>query len=348
MTRIAIVLFNLGGPDSPAAVKPFLLNLFRDPAILRVPFFVRPLLAQIIARARVKPATANYAILGGKSPLLELTRDQAAALETVLAAKGVDAKIFIAMRYWHPFALETARAVKAWNPDEVFLLPLYPQYSSTTTGSSVVDWRQAALKAGLARKVTTLCCFYADPGYLAATAAMVRAALDKARAQATAPIRILFSAHGLPETIVKNGDPYQYQVEQTVAGVVAALGEPGLDHVVCYQSRATPQKWLDPSTEVVIEQAAQDKVAVLVVPIAFVSEHSETLVELDVEYKELAEKLGVPGYFRAPAQNSDAGFIEALAGLVMAGRAHGPGTCSFNGGRECPATHIDCPMRQAA
>jgi len=315
MTRIAVVLFNLGGPDSPAAVKPFLLNLFRDPAILRVPFFVRPLLAQIIARARVKPATANYALLGGKSPLLELTQDQARALEAALAARGVDAKVFIAMRYWHPFALKTAQDVKAWNPDEVFLLPLYPQYSTTTTGSSVLDWCQAAVKVGLARQVTTLCCFYADPGYLAATAAMLRVALNRARAEATAPIRVLFSAHGLPETIVQNGDPYQHQVEQTVG---------------------------------VIRQAAADRVAVLVVPIAFVSEHSETLVELDVEYRELAEKLGVPGYFRAPAQNSDAGFIEALAELLVARREHGPGMCSFQGGRLCPATHRDCPMRVAS
>jgi ferrochelatase len=348
MSRIAVVLFNLGGPDSPAAVKPFLLNLFRDPAILRVPFFVRPILAQIIARARVKPASENYAILGGKSPLLELTQEQAKALEAELNHRGVEARVFIAMRYWHPFALETAREVKAWQPDEVFLLPLYPQYSTTTVGSSLIDWRQAAQKAGLAKQTTTLCCFYADQAFVTATADMLRPALAQARAASLAPVRVLFSAHGLPETIVQNGDPYQYQVEQTVAAVVAALGEPDLDHLVCYQSRATPQKWLDPSTEAVIEEAAKDKVAVLVVPIAFVSEHSETLVELDVEYRELAEKLGVPGYFRAPAQNSDAGFINSLAGLVMAGRRHGPGLCSFSGGRACPANHSDCPHRLAA
>ena len=144
MTKIAVVLFNLGGPDRPESVKPFLLNLFRDPAILRVPFFIRPLLARIIARARVKPATENYAILGGKSPLLELTQEQGATLEKALAARGVEARAFIAMRYWHPFALEAAQAVKAWDPDEVFLLPLYPQYSTTTTGSSFTDWRDAA------------------------------------------------------------------------------------------------------------------------------------------------------------------------------------------------------------
>ena len=348
MTRVAVVLFNLGGPDCPEAIRPFLLNLFRDPAILRVPPFVRPILARIIARARVKPATANYAILGGKSPLLELTQDQAAALDTALAGTGVEARCFIAMRYWHPFSDEAAAAVKAWNPDEVLLLPLYPQFSTTTTGSSLIAWRQAAVQAGLAKKVTTLCCWFADAGYIAATAGIVRRALDEARAASDVPVRVLFSAHGLPETIVQNGDPYQYQVETTVAGVVEALGEPGLDHVVCYQSRATPQKWLDPSTEVVIEKAAEDKVAVLVVPIAFVSEHSETLVELDVEYRELAEKLGVPHYFRAPAQNSDAGFIASLAALVTASRARGPGMCSFAGGRVCPANHTDCPMRLAA
>jgi len=348
MTRLAVVLFNLGGPDSPDAVKPFLLNLFRDPAILRVPFFIRPLLAQIIARARVEPATENYAMLGGKSPLLELTEQQAWALENVLKARGIDAKVFIAMRYWHPFAVEAAKQIKAWNPDEVFLLPLYPQYSTTTSGSSLADWREASVNAGLSKGVTTLCCFYADPGYIAATAALVRDALDKARANTNAPVRVLFSAHGLPEIIVRKGDPYQHQVEQTVAGVVAALGETDLDHVVCYQSRATPQKWLDPSIETVIEKAAKDQAAVLIVPIAFVSDHSETLVELDIEYRELAEKLGVPGYFRVPAQNSNAGFIDALANLVVAGRQHGPGLCSASGGRACPAIHADCPMRLAA
>jgi ferrochelatase len=348
MTRVAVVLFNLGGPDCPEAIKPFLLNLFRDPAILRVPPFVRPILAQVIARARVKPATENYAILGGKSPLLELTQEQGAALDAALVGSGVEAKCFIAMRYWHPFSDEAAQAVRAWNPDEVLLLPLYPQFSTTTTGSSLIAWREAAVKAGLAKKVTTLCCWFGDAGYIAATAAIVRRSLDAARAASAAPVRVLFSAHGLPETIVQNGDPYQYQVETTVTAVVAALGEEGLDYTVCYQSRATPQKWLDPSTEVVIEQAAHDKVAVLVVPIAFVSEHSETLVELDVEYRELAEKMGVPGYFRSPAQNSDAGFIASLAGLVTASRARGPGMCSFAGGRACPANHTDCPMRMAA
>jgi protoporphyrin/coproporphyrin ferrochelatase len=348
MSRIAIVLFNLGGPDRPEAVRPFLLNLFRDPAILRVPAPVRPILARIIARARVKPASENYALLGGRSPLLELTERQARALEASLAPDGDEVRCFIAMRYWHPLALQTARELRDWNPDEIVLLPLYPQFSTTTTGSSLTDWRRAAAKVGLARPVVTLCCWHADGAYVAATAAMVSRELARARAATNAPIRVLFSAHGLPETIVRQGDPYQFQVESTVAAVVRELGEPELDWQVCYQSRATPQKWLDPSTEVAIEHAAQDGRAVLVVPIAFVSEHSETLVELDVEYRDLAEKVGVPGYFRVPAQNDDPGFIEALAGLVRAARARGPGLCSHAGGRSCPAEHRDCPLRMAA
>ena len=345
--KIAVVLFNLGGPDKPASVRPFLINLFKDPAILRVPFFVRPLLARVIALARTKAASANYAILGGKSPLLELTEEQARALEGALP--DMQARCFVAMRYWHPFSDACARDVKAWDPDEVVLIPLYPQFSTTTTGSSLSAWRDAAASVGLVKPTTALCCYHSDPNFLRATAAIVRRSLDQARAalEPGAKLRVLFSAHGLPESIVKAGDPYQFQVERTVAGVVRALDLPDLDYATCYQSRATPQKWIDPSTEVEIERAAHDKVAILVVPIAFVSEHSETLVELDVEYRELAEKEGVPAYFRAPTQNSDPGFIEALAELVRASMGRGPGLCSFVGARTCPRPHRDCPHARA-
>jgi ferrochelatase len=345
--RLAVVLFNLGGPDRPEAIKPFLVNLFTDPAILRVPFFVRPFLARIIARARVKPATENYAILGGKSPLLELTQAQADALAAGLGE--FDVRCFIAMRYWHPFSLETARQVRDFNPDEVVLLPLYPQYSTTTTGSSLTAWREAAATVGLVAPVHTLCCYHSDPGFIRATADLVRRSYDEARAALAPeiPLRVLFSAHGLPEIIVKQGDPYQHQIEKTSAAVARAMAVPDLDSTVCYQSRATPQKWIGPSTEEEIERAAHDKVAILVVPIAFVSDHSETLVELDVEYRELAEKEGVPGYFRAPVQNSDPGFIAALAGLVRRTLGRGPGLCSFAGGRTCPAPHKDCPHARA-
>jgi ferrochelatase len=350
--KTAIVLFNLGGPDRPEAIRPFLKNLFLDPAILRVPFFVRPLLARLIAARRVAPATENYAILGGKSPLLELTRRQAAGLEAALAAgdPGTQWRCFIAMRYWHPFSEEAVRDLLAYAPDRVVLLPLYPQFSTTTTGSSLSDWRAAAARAGLACAVTTLCCWHTDRAYLAGTADLVRAAYRSARA-ALAPaigLRVLFSAHGLPEVIVRAGDPYQSQIEATSKAVAELLGIADLDWTICYQSRATPQQWLTPSTETEIERAAHDGVALLVVPIAFVSDHSETLVELDVEYRELAERLGVPGYFRAPTQNDDAGFIAALAGLVRRSASGPAGLCSAAGPGVCAATHRDCPFVRSA
>ena len=340
--KIAIVLFNLGGPDSPAAIKPFLRNLFSDPAILRVPFFVRFFLARIIAKTRLKPATENYALLGGRSPLLELTQQQAAALEAEFG--DMEAKCFIAMRYWHPFSLATARAVKAWDPDEVVLLPLYPQYSSTTTGSSMTAWRAAAATTGLAVRTTSLCCYATDPAYIAATTTIIRSVFDTAR-QCGAPLRVLFSAHGLPEKIVRSGDPYQAQIEQTTAAVLREWNQPDLDWVICYQSRATPVKWIGPSTDQEIERAGRDGVAVLVVPIAFVSEHSETLVELDIEYRHLAERSGVKAYFRVPAQNADPAFIAALAGLVRGALESGPGLC---GPKSCAADRRDCPFALAA
>ena len=342
--RVAIVLFNLGGPDRPEAIRPFLVNLFTDPAILRVPFFVRPFLARYIAHSRLKPATENYALLGGRSPLLGLTRQQAVALEAALP--DFEAKCFIAMRYWHPFSDAAARAVRAWRPDEVVLLPLYPQYSSTTTGSSLTAWREAAARAGLVARTRSLCCYPTDREFAAATAALARATYHRACAELVpgTRVRVLFSAHGLPEVIVRRGDPYQWQVEQTVAAVLSAWEAPPEDWVICYQSRATPQQWIGPSTDAEIERAGRDSVALLVVPIAFVSEHSETLVELDVEYRQLAERSGVPGYYRVPTQNTDPRFIAALAGLVRRMLGRGPGLCSHAGGRVCPAPHTDCPF----
>jgi ferrochelatase len=341
--RVAVVLFNLGGPDRPEAIRPFLVNLFTDPAILRVPFFVRPLLARRIVATRLAPARAGYSVLGGRSPLLELTRAQAVALEAELGE--LDAKCFIAMRYWHPFSEETARAVRDWKPDEVVLLPLYPQYSTATTGSSLTAWREAAARVGLVADTSVLCCYPTDAGYIAATAGLLEVAWQAARAKLdlSTELRVLFSAHGLPEAIVRAGDPYQWQIEQTVASVLAAW-QRNADWTICYQSRATPQRWLEPTTEQEIERAARDKAAVLIVPIAFVSEHSETLVELDADYRRLAERLAVPGYFRVPTQNSDAAFISALSGLVQRTRNRGPGLCSHAGGRVCPVDRGLCPL----
>jgi ferrochelatase len=269
---------------------------------------------------------------------LDLTRRQATALEAELGQ--VEAKCFIAMRYWHPFSDETARAVRDWGPDEVVLLPLYPQYSSTTTGSSLTAWREAAARTGLAAATSVVCCYPTDEGYVAATAGLLGEAWRSACAELGPGVglRVLFSAHGLPEAIVRAGDPYQWQVEQTVACVLASFGRQ-CDSTICYQSRATPQRWIEPSTEHEIARAAKDKVAVLVVPIAFVSDHSETLAELDVDYRKLADRLGVPGYFRVPAHNDDAAFIAALAGLVRRARS------GRQRQRLCPAACRLCPTQ---
>ncbi|MBU6418784.1 MAG: ferrochelatase [Proteobacteria bacterium] len=334
--RTAIVLFNLGGPDSPAAIKPFRVNLFSDKAIIRAPWFIRLWLARLIAGSSAKAAYANYQLMGGKSPLLETTQAQGKALEGAL---GPNYRCFIAMRYWHPFARETVREVKAWAPDRVLLLPLYPHFSTTTTGSSLTDWREAAAEAALTVKVTTLCCWFDDDAYVAATTALVREAIEDAMAQKPGlKLRVLFSAHGLPESIVKAGDPYQAQIEATSAAVMKLLADTGVQAQVCYQSRATPQKWLEPSTIQAIEQAGRDGVGVVVVPIAFVSDHIETLVELDIENRHVAEKAGVPVYVRARVANDDPDFIRALAGLVR--RAARPGLC--RGGSAC-GNHKDCP-----
>jgi ferrochelatase len=346
--KVAVVLFNLGGPDNQEAVRPFLLNLFADPAILRVPPFIRPFLARYIASKRVPAAKENYRLMGGGSPLLPLTQAQATALEAALMPHW-ETRCFLAMRYWHPFSLETVRAVKDWAPDEILLLPLYPHFSTTTTGSSLSAWREAAAQGGLVRPTTTLCCWFDDPAITANAAALVQKTIDEARAALPpgTPLRVLFSAHGLPETIVTRGDPYQFQIEAYVAALRRHLREPDIEGLVCYQSRATPQKWLGPSTDDAVIEAGRDRRAVVVVPVAFVSDHSETLVELDIEYRELAEKHHVLGYFRAPVQNSDPGFIAALARLAVEARERGPGLCSSGGGRRCPGSHKDCPFARS-
>jgi ferrochelatase len=334
--RTAIILFNLGGPDRPEAIKPFRVNLFSDKAIIRAPIFIRFWLARLIAASSAKAAMANYALIGGKSPLLANTQAQAHALE---AALGPDHKCFIAMRYWHPFAHEVVEEVKNWNPDRILLLPLYPQFSTTTTGSSLNNWREAAAKAGLVKPTTTLCCWYDDPRFISALTALADEKIAEAQtALPGAKLRVLYSAHGLPESIVQGGDPYQAQVEASAAAIQSQLTQPGLEHQICYQSRATPVKWLGPSTIEAIEQAGRDKIAVIIIPIAFVSDHIETLVELDIENRHLAQSCGVPGYFRVRAPNADPAFIAALANIVRA--AQTPGLCRAGtpcqGQKHCP------------
>ena len=328
--RIAVVLFNLGGPDDQASVKPFLFNLFNDPAIIGLPGALRTPLARLISSRREKAAQANYALMGGGSPLLAETRKQAEALEVALASRLPDdeVKAFIAMRYWSPLTEEAAAEVAAFGPDEIVLLPLYPQFSTTTTDSSLKRWNAVYAGSGESR---TVCCWPEAHGWVDAQAVAISLKLDEAGDR---PVRVLFSAHGIPESLIsRKGDPYQEQVESTVAAVVAKLEFLGrrVDHALCYQSRVGPMKWLGPSTPEALEQAAADGVGAVVVPIAFVSEHVETLVELDIEYAELAHALGVAPYLRVPAVGTSAGFIAALAdaalhGLSRTGVApYGPG-----------------------
>ena len=352
MTKTAVVLFNLGGPDRPEEVRPFLFNLFNDPAIIGLPQPFRWLLAQLISRRRAPIARAIYDNLGGGSPLLPNTEAQAAALEKALGeGGGADTvKVFIAMRYWHPMSNATARAVRDFGPDRVLLLPLYPQFSTTTTGSSTKDWLRAARAAGLRAPTRVLCCYPRDSGFVAESAALLAKALDEAASKASRT-RVLFSAHGLPKKIVDGGDPYQWQVEQSTAAVVAALGERAqrLDWLVCYQSRVGPLEWIGPATEDEIRRAGEEGVGVVLVPIAFVSEHSETLVELDIEYRELAEEAAVPFYIRVPTVGAGASFVAGLAGLVCRALADkDAATAPVEGSPLCPAAFGRCACRAAA
>ncbi len=331
--KIAIVLFNLGGPDNLEAVRPFLRNLFSDPEIIRVPSFIRALLARFIAYRRAPVARKIYAKIGGGSPLLPETKLQAQALEMALGEKGFEAKCFIAMRYWRPFTAEAAAAVKAFAPDKVVLLPLYPQYSTTTTRSSRGAWAKDAKSLKLDLPTREICCYPTEGGFIAAVVARMREVMAKAKPDIE--YRVLFSAHGLPKKIVEAGDPYQSQVEMTAAAVVKELGQENLDWTVCYQSRVGPLEWIGPATDDEIRRAGAQGKGLIVVPVTFVSEHSETLVELDIDYAELAQRAGVGDYLRAQTVRDHAGFIAGLAGLVSVGlNAKRPVSCVL--GRACP------------
>lgn len=320
--RIAIVLFNLGGPDSPDAIRPFLYNLFADKRIIGLPAPFRQLLARVISTSRAPKVKPLYAEMGGASPILKNTQAQADAL-----AKATGHKVFIAMRYWHPRASEVARQVKDYAPDELVLLPLYPQFSTTTTESSLAEWKAAAAKAGLNVPTKTICCYPTEPGFIGAMAELTRPHI-------TQGCRVLFSAHGLPQKIIdQKGDPYVAQVEMTAAAIAEKLAIPELDWKVTYQSRVGPVEWVKPYTDVEIRRAGGAKKPLVIAPIAFVSEHIETLVELDVENKKLALESGCPSYARAATVSTHPLFIEGLARLVSGEKA----------GRICPKTCFACP-----
>ncbi len=315
MKKVGVVLFQLGGPDSLESIEPFLYNLFCDPDIIDFPFarIARQPLAKLISVSRAKHVAHHYAEIGGKSPILEFTRRQAVALEKRLR-QDYDARVVVAMRYWKPFTQEAIAELAQHAPDEVVLLPLYPQYSKTTTGSSVNEWNRRFRPNGWSPAVHIVKEFYRDPAYIESVVSGIRRSL--AEFAEPSDVDMVFSAHSVPMSVIEKGDPYQRQIEETVDLVWARGGWPSRRHV-CYQSKVGASKWLRPSMhETVKRLAAEGSKNILVVPISFVSDHVETLHEIDIEHREQARGLGIANYRMVPGLNDSPEFIEALAGLV--------------------------------
>ena len=336
----AVILFNLGGPDKLENVEPFLFNLFNDPAILNLPTFLRYPLAKLISRRRSPTAKKIYEELGGSSPILKLTTDQSKALEKQLNLSDGENeyKCFIVMRCWHPRAEKVINDVKTYAPSEIVLLPLYPQYSAATSGSSIKEWNDVCKKNNYVIKTSTICCYPSNELFIKSHVSEI-----KKKVENLDNYKLIFSAHGLPEKNIKKGDPYQWQVEQSVKNTVESLKLKNLDWVLSYQSRVGPLKWIGPSTDdVIIENSKLGKKIVLV-PIAFVSEHSETLVELDIEYKELADKNGCIDYIRVPALGTNPDFISSLSNLVIKKDINKFSENLYPPKIQCPNQFTKCP-----
>lgn len=311
--RVGVVLFQLGGPDTPQAIEPFLFNLFCDPDIIDFPFarIGRKPLARLISTTRAKKVQHHYAAIGGASPIRRFTELQADALQERLRADGMDAHCFVAMRYWHPFTAEAVEQVRAANCDDVILLPLYPQYSRTTTGSSLNEWRRLFRDELPVQAIET---FYDHPLYLDAVVEKMDEAL--ARFPESACPEIVFSAHSVPVSVIEKGDPYQRQIEETME-MVMQRGRYRNRHRLCYQSKVGASRWLQPSLHRTIRDLGAERIReVCVVPIAFVSDHVETLGEIDHEAREEAVALGIQQFEMTSGLNDSPAFIAALADLV--------------------------------
>ena len=315
MNRTAVVLFNLGGPDCLRSVRPFLYNIFNDPAILPLSPFLRSMVAAFISWMRAPNAKRMYKHLGGYSPLLHNTEQQAQALQHILGEKF---RVFVVMRYWQPRLKAVLPLIQAYDPDQIILLPLYPQFSSATTASALVEWeRTSSFFVGSCptyaiRSHSTL------QGFVTALAESLCATL--AALSPSAKARVLFSAHGLPQALVARGDPYVSEVEATVSAVLQALHPVSLDWRLCYQSRVGPVQWTKPYLEQEIIKAAREGLHLVIVPVAFVSEHSETLFELDHVYRSLAEREGALSYTRLSTVGAHPLYIAGLADMVKSWR----------------------------
>jgi len=316
--RSAVVLLNLGGPDSLDAVRPFLYNLFSDPDIFKLPLarLTQKPFASLISRRRAPEAARGYAAIGGKSPLLENTQAQARALQQALDTAGAAIDVHICMRYWHPMAAAVVTELKRRGYKHVLLLPLYPQYSVTTTGSSVHAFERECMRQHYQPQVRLVRQWYDEPTYQDAIVQTLTRELSRFPDPQPERVELLLSAHGLPRKIVDAGDPYEQQVIATAEAVRAKLSWPNI--TLCYQSRVGPLEWLKPYTDNVIrEKARAGCEQMLVYPIAFVSDHVETLFELGITYADLARECGIPRYRVAPALNADPGLITALRGRVL-------------------------------
>ena len=331
----AVILFNLGGPDKLESVEPFLFNLFNDTAIISIPAFFRYPLAKFISKKRAPTARNIYKEIGNKSPILKLTEEQAKSLEDNLLKKG-DYKCFVVMRCWHPRASDVIKKIKKYNPEEIILLPLYPQFSASTSGSSINEWKELCKKENYNIKTKTICCYPTENNFIISHVSLIKKTLatvvDK-------NLKLIFSAHGLPKSKIKKGDPYQWHVEETVKEIMLKLENENLDHVISYQSRVGPMKWIEPYTNEEIIKYSKEKKGIVIVPIAFVSEHSETLVELDIEYKKLANKNGCSFYKRVPALGSEKNFIKGLTDLVLQPQTRD----NFISSVICPNKFVKCP-----
>ncbi|AKG21062.1 ferrochelatase [Calothrix sp. 336/3] len=319
MGRVGVLLLNLGGPDKLEDVGPFLYNLFSDPEIIRLPFpWLQKPLAWFIASRRTGKSQENYKKIGGGSPLKRITEAQGEALREELKVMGEEANIYIGMRYWHPFTEEAIASIKRDDIEQLVILPLYPQFSISTSGSSfrLLDkiWQEDTTLQSL--EYTIIPSWYKQPGYLQAMARLIAQELDQLPNPESA--HVFFSAHGVPKSYVEEaGDPYQQEIEECTYLIMQTLNRSN-SYTLAYQSRVGPVEWLQPYTEDAIAELANKGVKELVVvPISFVSEHIETLEEIDIEYREIAEEAGIHNFRRVPALNTDSGFIRALADLVV-------------------------------
>jgi len=336
----AIILFNLGGPDKIENVEPFLFNLFNDPAILNLPTLLRYPLAKLISNRRAPVAKKIYEELGGSSPILKLTKEQSSALEIKLnqTQKESEYKCFIVMRCWNPRAKDVIKDVRLYSPDEVILMPLYPQYSAATSGSSIKEWKDVCKKNNYNVKTSTICCYPTDQNFINAhTKEIIK------KIKGLKNFKLIFSAHGLPEKNIKKGDPYQWQVEQSVKKIVESLNDENLDWILSYQSRVGPLKWIGPSTEDIIIENSKIGKHIVLVPIAFVSEHSETLVELDIEYKEIADINGCKNYTRVPSLGINEDFIKAMSELIIKKNEYKINDSLYPPKIQCPSSFKKCP-----